>query len=223
MRHAGGTQGASPVAAADHRLCRSAARRPCRVDWPESTLAMQRNWIGRSEGAEVVFRVAAAAHADGTAVARLYDPSRHACTARRIWCSRPSMRLLKKSRPPERQAAVSAYQELARRKSDLERTDLAKEKTRRLYRRLCDESRSTGKRSRSGSPIMFLSTYGTGAIMAVPAHDERDFAFATKFKLPIVEVVRPVAGGVISTLPRGRICRGGDGGQFGRSRRPADG
>ena len=88
---------------------------------------------------------------------------------------------------PAQRAAVAAYQAQARRKSDLERTDLAKEKTGVFTGARATQPGQRRARSRSGSPTTCSASYGTGAIMAVPAHDERDFAFAKKFGLPIVD------------------------------------
>jgi len=105
----------------------------------------------------------------------------------------PEHALVAELTTPDRRAAVAAYQDEARRKSDLERTDLVKEKSGVF-------TGATATNPVNGQPIPIwiadyvLASYGTGAIMAVPAHDERDFAFATKFGLPVIQVVRPIAG-----------------------------
>jgi leucyl-tRNA synthetase len=166
------------------------------VDWPESTLTMQRNWIGRSEGAEVDFAVA---DADGNATAetiRVFTTRPDTLFGAMYMVLAPEHPLVERLTTPGQKDAVAAYQQQARRKSDLERTDLAKEKT----------GAFTGGFARNpvnGAKIPIwiadyvLLTYGTGAIMAVPAHDERDFAFATAFGLPMKQVVAPRDGAAI--------------------------
>jgi leucyl-tRNA synthetase len=166
------------------------------VDWPESTLLMQKNWIGRSEGAEVVFR-AAGGTADGEEI-RVFTTRPDTLFGATYMVLAPEHGLVEKLTTPQQKAAVAAYQEQARRKSDLERTDLAKEKTGAFTGGFAVNP-VNGEKIPVWIADYVLSTYGTGAIMAVPAHDERDFAFATKFSLPIIEVVRPLEGN--STLP----------------------
>jgi leucyl-tRNA synthetase len=166
------------------------------VDWPESTLLMQKNWIGRSEGAEVVFRVAGGA-ADGEDI-RVFTTRPDTLFGATYMVLAPEHCLVEKITTPQQKQAVAAYQEQARRKSDLERTDLAKEKT-GAFTGGYAVNPVNGQKIPVWIADYVLSTYGTGAIMAVPAHDERDFAFATKFSLPIIEVVRPAEGS--STLP----------------------
>ena len=160
------------------------------LDWPESTVAMQRHWIGRSEGAEVSFTTTAPVAGREIRVFTTRPDTLYGAT---YMVLSPEHALVAELTAPERRQAVADYQAQARRKSDLERTDLTKEKT----------GVFTGARARnpvSGQEIPIwiadyvLATYGTGAIMAVPAHDERDFAFARTFGLPIVTVVRPAGG-----------------------------
>ena len=147
------------------------------VDWPESTLAMQRNWIGRSEGAEVAF--------DDIRVFTTRPDTLFGAT---YMVLAPEHPLVEPLTTPGQRAAVSAYQQAARRKSDLERTDLAKEKTGAFT-----GGYATNPVNGEKIPVWIadyvLASYGTGAIMAVPAHDERDHAFAVKFGLPIRRVV----------------------------------
>ncbi len=167
------------------------------VDWPESTLLMQKNWIGRSEGAEVMFKIA--------------DDAMQARKELRVFTTRPdtlygaTYMVLSPEHPyidsittPDKKNDVEAYQAQARRKSDLERTDLAKDKT-GVFTGAYAINPVNNKKVPVWIADYVLSTYGTGAIMAVPAHDERDFAFATKFGLPIIEVVRPATAQ--TTLP----------------------
>jgi len=157
------------------------------VDWPESTLAMQRNWIGRSVGAEVVFHTASPVTGRELRVFTTRPDTLYGAT---YMVLSPEHPLVSELTTPEQCAAVEAYQAAARHKSDLERTDLAKEKT-----GVFTGATATNPVNGRAIPIWIadyvLSTYGTGAIMAVPAHDERDFAFATKFGLPVVRVVMP--------------------------------
>src|SRR3954469_16912629 len=160
------------------------------LDWPESTVAMQRHWIGRSEGAEVTFTTTEPVAGREIRVFTTRPDTLYGAT---YMVLAPEHALVADLTTPAQREAVAAYQAQARRKSDLERTDLAKEKT----------GVFTGARARNPVngreiPIWIadyvLSSYGTGAIMAVPAHDDRDFAFAKAFSLPILTVVAPVGG-----------------------------
>ncbi|HEX8702238.1 MAG TPA: leucine--tRNA ligase [Myxococcaceae bacterium] len=161
------------------------------VDWPESTLAMQRNWIGRSEGAEVLFRVA-----DGPAAnaeLRVFTTRPDTLYGATYMVLAPEHALVEQLTTPQQRQAVADYQAAARRKSDLERTELAKEKT-GAFTGGYALNPVNGERIPIWIADYVLATYGTGAIMAVPAHDERDYAFAVKFGLPIQQVVRPTSG-----------------------------
>ncbi len=172
------------------------------LDWPESTLAMQRNWIGRSEGAEVVFAVAGKTD-EAITVFTTRPDTLYGAT---YMVLSPEHALVEKITSPERSAEVMAYREQSRFKSDLDRTDLSKEKT-----GVFTGGYAINPVNHRKIPIWIadyvLAGYGTGAIMAVPAHDERDFEFATKFRLPIVEVVRPLGGK--TTLPEAAWTEGG--------------
>jgi leucyl-tRNA synthetase len=160
------------------------------LDWPASTVAMQRDWIGRSEGAEVTFTTATPVAGRELRVFTTRPDTLYGAT---YMVLSPEHALVGELTAPEQRAAVAAYQEEARRKSDLERTDLAKDKTGVF-------TGATATNPVNGKPIPIwiadyvLASYGTGAIMAVPAHDERDGEFARKFGIPIVEVVRPPDG-----------------------------
>jgi leucyl-tRNA synthetase len=161
------------------------------VDWPESTLAMQRNWIGRSEGAEVVFRVA-----DGPAAGaelRVFTTRPDTLHGATYLVLAPEHALIDSLTTPEQRGAVTDYQSAARLKSDLERTELAKEKT-GAFTGSHAINPINGERVPIWIADYVLATYGTGAIMAVPAHDPRDHDFAVKFRLPIRQVVRPADG-----------------------------
>ncbi|MGI6767854.1 MAG: leucine--tRNA ligase [Bacilli bacterium] len=154
-----------------------------RLDWPESVKEMQRNWIGKSEGAEVVFKV------EG------YDESFTVFTTRpdtlfgATYCVlAPEHPLVQKIVSAEQKEEVLKYIDSARSKSDLDRTDLNKEKTGVFIGAF-----ALNPVNNKPIPIWIadyvLSSYGTGAIMAVPAHDQRDYEFAKKFNLEIIPVL----------------------------------
>ncbi len=153
------------------------------VDWPEGVKEMQRNWIGRSEGAEVRFGVEGS---DAHFVVYTTRPDTlFGCT----YCVlAPEHSLVASITTAAQQAEVRAYVEAAGQKTDLARTDLAKEKT-GVFTGAYAVNPANGSRVPVWVADYVLSTYGTGAIMAVPAHDERDHAFAKQFGLPIIEVV----------------------------------
>jgi leucyl-tRNA synthetase len=163
------------------------------VDWPASTLAMQRNWIGRSEGAEVVFTTATPVAGRELRVFTTRPDTLYGAT---YMVLSPEHALVGELTTPEQRAAVAAYQEEARRKSDLERTDLAKDKT-GVFTGATATNPVNGEQIPIWIADYVLASYGTGAIMAVPAHDERDFAFAKKFGIPIVQVIAPADGSAI--------------------------
>lgn len=153
------------------------------LDWPESIKEMQRNWIGRSEGAEVTFTV------------QVTDKQFRVFTTRpdtlfgATYCVlAPEHDLVKEITTPEQKEQVDAYIEQVQSKSDLERTDLAKEKT-GVFTGAYAINPVNGKAIPIWIADYVLSSYGTGAIMAVPAHDERDYEFAKKFNLPIIPVL----------------------------------
>ncbi|MCL2211294.1 MAG: leucine--tRNA ligase [Treponema sp.] len=153
------------------------------LDWPEPVKLMQRNWIGRSEGANVVFKVDG--HSDSL---EIYTTRPDTLFGATYMVLSPEHPLVEKITTSDQKQAVSAYIEAAARKSDLERTDLAKEKT-----GVFCGSYAINPVNDQKIPIWIadyvLISYGTGAIMAVPAHDERDWDFAKAFNLPIIQVV----------------------------------
>ncbi|MDH6363398.1 leucyl-tRNA synthetase [Enterococcus sp. PF1-24] len=159
------------------------------VDWPESIKEMQRNWIGRSVGANVTFKIADSQE-DFTVFTTRPDTLFGATYA----VLAPELALVQKITTPEQQAAVAAYIEEAAKKSDLNRTDLAKEKT-----GVFTGAYAINPVNNQQIPIWIadyvLASYGTGAIMAVPAHDERDYEFAKTFDLEIIPVL---AGGDVT-------------------------
>jgi leucyl-tRNA synthetase len=156
------------------------------LDWPEPVKLMQRNWIGRSEGANVTFKIDG--HAD---TLKIYTTRPDTLFGATYMVLSPEHPLVEKLTTPEQKQAVNEYIEAAARKSDLERTDLAKEKTGVWCGAYAINPMNDAK-----IPIWIadyvLISYGTGAIMAVPAHDERDWDFAKAFGLPIVMVVEEI-------------------------------
>ncbi|MDR3248907.1 MAG: leucine--tRNA ligase [Treponema sp.] len=153
------------------------------LDWPEPVKLMQRNWIGRSEGANVVFKIDG--HSDTLEVYTTRPDTLFGVT---YMVLSPEHPLVAQITTTGQKAAVDAYLEQAARKSDLERTDLAKEKT-----GVFSGAYAVNPVNNEKVPIWIadyvLISYGTGAIMAVPAHDERDWDFAKAFNLPIRQVV----------------------------------
>jgi leucyl-tRNA synthetase len=163
------------------------------LDWPESTLAMQRNWIGRSDGAEAIFKIVAADGSPSKDEIKVFTTRPDTLYGATYMVLSPEHPLVDSLTMSAQQAAVRAYQVAARRKSDLERTDLAKEKTGAFTGALAINP-VNGEKIPVWIADYVLSSYGTGAIMAVPAHDQRDYEFASKFNLPIRPVVRPAGG-----------------------------
>jgi leucyl-tRNA synthetase len=159
------------------------------LDWPEPVKLMQRNWIGRSEGANVVFKVDKSTLKDNEDLSfEIYTTRPDTLFGVTYMVLSPEHPLVEKLTTAEQKQAVASYIEAAARKSDLERTDLAKEKTGVFCGAYAINPVNDQK-----IPIWIadyvLISYGTGAIMAVPAHDERDWEFAKEFNLPIILVV----------------------------------
>ena len=152
------------------------------LDWPEPIKLMQRNWIGRSEGANIVFSV------DGEHGIEVYTTRPDTIFGATYMVLSPEHPLVEKITTAEQRDAVTAYVAAAARKSDLERTDLAKEKT-GVPTGACAVNPANGEKIPVWIADYVLVSYGTGAIMAVPGHDERDYEFATAFGLPVVKVV----------------------------------
>jgi leucyl-tRNA synthetase len=155
------------------------------VDWSASIKEMQRDWIGKSEGAEVDFSLP-----DHRETVRVFTTRPDTLFGATYLVLAPEHPLVQKVTTPEQRAAVEAYQAEAARKSERERTELAKKKT-----GVFTGAHAVNPVNQERIPVWIadyvLAGYGTGAIMAVPAHDERDFEFATQFGLPIRTVVRP--------------------------------
>ena len=158
------------------------------LDWPESVKLMQKNWIGRSEGAEVDFAIA---DKDGKPTAdklTVYTTRADTLFGATYMVVAPEHKLVPRLTTAEHKAEVEAYVEAAAKKSDLERTDLAKTKT-GVFTGSYGIDPVNGHLVPVWISDYVLTSYGTGAIMAVPAHDERDWDFAKKFNLPIIKVV----------------------------------
>lgn len=158
------------------------------LDWPESTLTMQKNWIGKSQGANVVFKLDG--HEDTLTVFTTRPDTLFGATYMVVSPEHP---ILSKIVTPEQQAAVASYQKEAAKKSDLERGELNKEKT-GVFTGAYAINPVNGVKIPVWTSDYVLMGYGTGAIMAVPAHDERDYAFAKKFGLKIIEVIKSEQG-----------------------------
>ena len=158
------------------------------IDWPESTKEMQRNWIGKSIGAHVVFKVV------GTDKEFKVFTTRPDTLFGATYCvMAPEHDLVDQITTSEQREAVNIYKKICATKSDLERTELNKEKT-----GVFTGAYAVNPVNNEEIPIYIsdyvLASYGTGAIMAVPAHDDRDFEFATKFNIPIIQVLEEVTG-----------------------------
>ena len=158
------------------------------LDWPESVKLMQRNWIGKSEGGEVSFKIADAEGNPTDQELLIYTTRADTLYGATYMVVAPEHKLVPSLTTAEQKSAVEAYVEAAAKKSDLERTDLAKEKT-----GVFTGSYAINPVNGAKIPIWIsdyiLVSYGTGAIMAVPAHDDRDWDFAKEFNLPILKVV----------------------------------
>ncbi|HOC58014.1 MAG TPA: leucine--tRNA ligase [Verrucomicrobiota bacterium] len=165
------------------------------IDWSDSLKEMQRNWIGRSEGAEVDFAIAECGvrSAECQKGIRVFTTRPDTLFGATYMVLAPEHRLVEAITTPAQRQQVEAYKAEVAKKSDLERTELAKEKT-GVFTGGYALNPVNGEKIPIWIADYVLISYGTGAIMAVPGHDTRDFEFATKFNLPIVQVVEPPAG-----------------------------
>ncbi len=157
------------------------------VEWSTAIKEMQRNWIGRSEGAEVDFAL------PGGERLRVFTTRPDTLFGATYMVLSPEHSLVGTITTPEQRGAVKTYQEEAARKSDFERTELAKKKT-GVFTGACAVNPVNDKKIPIWIADYVLATYGTGAIMAVPGQDERDWEFAEVFGLPIVRTVQPPPG-----------------------------
>ena len=173
-----------------------------KLDWPENIKLLQRNWIGRSEGALVSFKLSAKSQEQEKNKPKAQSPKPLAI---QIFTTRPdtlfgvTYMVLSPEHPlvdeitiPDQKKAVEKYKHDAAKKSDLDRTDLAKEKT-GVFTGAYAINLVNNKKIPIWIADYVLASYGTGAIMAVPAHDERDYEFAKKFNLPVKCVIYPEA------------------------------
>jgi leucyl-tRNA synthetase len=160
------------------------------IDWSDSLKEMQRNWIGRSEGAEVDFRIADSRQPIADAKIRVFTTRPDTLFGATYMVLSPEHKLVDQITSPEQRDAVAKYKAEVAKKSDLERTELAKEKT-GVFTGAYAINPVNGQKIPIWIADYVLASYGTGAIMAVPAHDTRDFEFATKFNLPVIQVVQP--------------------------------
>ena len=160
------------------------------IDWPEPIRLQQTNWIGRSTGAEVVFETAASPHDAGGDELRVFTTRPDTLFGATFMVLAPEHPLVATLTSPERRAEVEAYVAATEAKTEIDRLSTDRDKT-----GVAIGADAINPVNGERIPIFVadyvLGGYGTGAIMAVPAHDERDFAFAKKFGLPIVKVVMP--------------------------------
>ncbi|MBO5724429.1 MAG: leucine--tRNA ligase, partial [Lentisphaeria bacterium] len=181
------------------------------LDWPEGIKEMQRNWIGRSEGAEVTFRI------DGTEESvTVFTTRPDTLFGATYMVLSPEHALINTITAPECRSAVEEYQKYAASKSDLDRTGLNNEKT-GCFTGAYAVNPVNGDKIPIWIADYVLSSYGTGAIMAVPAHDTRDFDFAVKFNIPIRCIIQPdpAQAAELKIDPAdvfaGKVCWTGDG------------
>jgi leucyl-tRNA synthetase len=161
------------------------------IDWPERVRTLQTNWIGKSEGAEVQFPVISnQSSGEPDEAITVFTTRPDTLWGATFMVMSPEHPLVEKITSSEQKAAVQAYQAQAARQSDIEREAADKEKT-GVFTGGYAINPVNGAKIPIWIADYVLMTYGTGAIMAVPAHDERDFAFARKFGLPIIPVIQP--------------------------------
>jgi leucyl-tRNA synthetase len=184
-----------------------------KIDWPERVVTMQTNWIGRSEGADVTFLIAdspppaereGGRGGEGIVVFTTRPDTLWGAT---FMVLAPEHPLVGKLTTPERREEVTAYQLQAARQSEIERLSTEKEKT-GVFIGAHAVNPVNGARIPIWIADYVMMTYGTGAIMAVPSHDERDFAFAIKYGLPIIPVIDRPDGIAKSFVMRGSMKEG---------------
>ncbi len=175
------------------------------VDWPESIKKLQTDWIGKSIGADVKFEIE---NCDWDLWVFTTRPDTLFGATYMVFA--PELEVVDMITTDDQKEAVKKYREQAARKSDLDRTDLAKEKT-GVFTGAYAINPVNGEKIPIWISDYVLISYGTGAIMAVPAHDERDFEFATKFNLLIIPVVEPPDSEQAELVKQGKLCFVGDG------------
>ncbi len=164
------------------------------LDWPEKTKKIQQNWIGRSEGAEIVFE-----GADGSFSFKVFTTRADTLYGVTYVVLAPENELVDRITTPECRAAVEEYRELAKKQTEIERLSTVREKT-GVFTGAYAINPVNGDKVPIWVADYVLAGYGTGCVMAVPAHDERDYEFATKYNLPIKRVIKG-GEGVDDTLP----------------------
>ena len=158
------------------------------LNWPEKTVSMQKHWIGKSTGAEVTFKVK-----DHDLTFDVFTTRVDTLCGVSYVVLAPENKLVDEIVTPENKAAIEAYKEETAKQSEIERQSISKEKT-GVFTGAFAINPINGKEVPIWVGDYVLASYGTGAVMAVPAHDERDFAFAAKFNLPINRVITPKDG-----------------------------
>ncbi|MDX9867640.1 MAG: leucine--tRNA ligase [Kiritimatiellia bacterium] len=185
------------------------------LDWPEGIKEMQRNWIGKSEGAEVDFTVCGTGQ-----TLTVYTTRPDTLFGATYMVLSPEHPLVAQITAPEQRDTVTRYQQEASRKSDLDRTELNTEKT-GVFTGAHAVNPVTGKPIPVWIADYVLVSYGTGAIMAVPAHDTRDFEFAQTFGIPVICIIEPdaaeaqAAGTAVADVLAGKACWTGNGRMIG--------
>ncbi|MBX7110433.1 MAG: leucine--tRNA ligase [Dehalococcoidia bacterium] len=159
------------------------------LDWPEHVKLMQRNWIGRSEGAEVSFALEAPTE-DGTDEIRVFTTRPDTLCGVTFMVLAPEHPLVRQLTTPDRREAVEAYLDAAARATEIERQSTERPKTGVFTGAYC-VNRLTGDRVQIWTADYVLYTYGTGAVMGVPAHDQRDFDLAREYDIPVKVVIAP--------------------------------
>jgi len=172
------------------------------VDWPDSTKRMQEAWIGRSEGAELLFALENSVLGD----LKVFTTRPDTLFGATFMVIAPEHPLADALTTSAQREAVAAYRRLAAAKSDLERTDLAKGEKTGVWSGSFAINPANGHKIPVWIADYVIMGYGTGAIMAVPAHDDRDYAFAKKFNIPVIQVIEPdheagTNGSSTTTLP----------------------
>jgi leucyl-tRNA synthetase len=179
------------------------------IDWPEPIRRMQTNWIGRSSGAEIVFETAPSPHHAGGQELRVFTTRPDTLFGATFMVLAPEHPLVKELTAPDRKADVEAYVRATEEKTEVDRLSTDREKT-----GVPIGADAINPINGARIPIFVadyvLGSYGTGAIMAVPAHDERDFAFATKYGLPIVRVIMPRDGDPDEVLSEAFVHKAAD-------------
>jgi len=155
-----------------------------KIEWPERVETLQRNWIGRSEGAEIKFEI------EGYGPIEVFTTRPDTLFGATFFVTSPEHPAVDKVTTPEREGEVRAYVEKAARMSEIDRTDVTREKT-GVFTGAYATNPANGQKIPVYAADYVLMGYGTGAIMAVPGQDERDWEFAEKYDLPIVRTVQP--------------------------------